>query len=124
GAKLSFDYYIYNKNNDFEVIYKPKLQSKLSVFYNWNEKLFIDLSMTAYGKMNGLVHQVSNDVIVNTYLQPIKGVVDINLSASYFFTKNIGVFLDLTNISHQKYQHYIKYPSYGVQVIGGVKIAY
>lgn len=124
GAKLSFDYYIYNKNNDFEVIYKPKLQSKLSVFYNWNEKLFIDLSMTAYGKMNGLVHQVSNDVIVNTYLQPIKGVVDINLSASYFFTKNIGVFLDLTNISHQKYQHYINYPSYGVQVIGGVKIAY
>ncbi len=124
GAKISFDYFIYNKNSDFELIYKPKLQSKLAVFYNWNEKLFIDLSMTAYGKMNGLVHQVSNDVIVNTYLQPIKGVVDINLSASYFFTKNIGVFLDLTNISHQKYQHYIKYPSYGVQVIGGVKIAY
>jgi len=127
GAKFSFDYFIYNKNNDFEVIYKPKMQSTFSVFYNWKEKLFIELGLTAYGKMNALV----NDMVINvtepettTYLKQIKGVADINLSASYFFTKNIGVFVDLNNLAFQKYQRYINYPSYGLQAIGGVKITY
>jgi hypothetical protein len=124
GAKVSIDYFSFNKNNDLEVIYQPKLKADITAFYNWKEKLFIQLNLIAYGKMNTLVYDVSNVATVNTRLETIKGVVDVNLSASYFFTKNIGVFIDLHNLAFQKYQRYINYPSYGLQAIGGVKISY
>nr|MBP6661169.1 hypothetical protein [Chitinophagales bacterium] len=55
---------------------------------------------------------------------PIKGLIDINLSANYFITKNIGVFVDVNNVAFQKWQRYYNYPTYQFQVIAGAKLSF
>lgn len=125
GIKASFDYFIFNKNDDIEIIYKPKIKAGLNAFYNRKEKLYLELNMTAYSKMNYLtLYYFDPSLIIHREVGEIKGVIDLNFSASYFFTKNIGVFIDLNNLSFQKYQRFVDYPTYGFQAIGGIKITY
>lgn len=61
---------------------------------------------------------------VTTTIHPLKGLIDVNLSANYFITKNIGVFVDVNNLGFQKWPRFYKYPTYQFQVIGGVKLAF
>lgn len=125
GANVTLDYFIYNKNSNVELSYQPQLKADFTAFYTWNNKLNINLNVIAYGKMNALSYYTTlpNDT-KKLNLKTIKGVVDVNLSASYFFTKNIGVFIDLNNLAFQKYQRFINYPTYSFQAIGGIKISY
>ncbi len=125
GAKAWFDYFIYNKNTADELSYVPKLKAGVSAFYNWKDKLYVNVDVTGHGRVNG-VQGNNNDFppYYSTSLIPIKGLVDVNLSANYFITKNIGVFVDLNNLGFQKWQRFYRYPTYNFQVIGGVKLSF
>lgn len=122
GAKVWFDYFIYNKNIAEELSYLPKFKTGASAFYNWKNKLYINADLTVHGKVQA-VHRIYSGV-ATTSLVPIKGLVDVNLSANYFITKNIGVFVDVNNLGFQKWQRFNRYPTYGIHVIGGVKLAF
>ncbi|MCB9034041.1 MAG: hypothetical protein H6553_09405 [Chitinophagales bacterium] len=120
GVTTSFDYYIYS-NNDTTTSYLPNLDLNASFYYNWKDKLFVNLGMQYLGKMNG----VEATTTPNLYnINKIDGVIDLNISASYFINKHIGFFIDLNNFGFQKYQRFYQYPTYGFQAIGGVKISY
>jgi len=45
---------------------------------------------------------------------------DLSLGGSYYFTKNIGVFLDLNNLLNNKRQRWFKYPTIGTNFMAGV----
>lgn len=122
GVKAWFDYFIYNKNNAYELSYIPKLKGGVSAFYNWNDKLYVNLDITGQGKVNAVENVYGDPAGLTQNLVPIKGLVDVNLSANYFITKNIGVFVDFNNVGFQKWQRFYKYPTYIFQVIGGVKL--
>lgn len=122
GVKAWFDYFVYNKNNATELSYIPKLKGGFSAFYNWNDKLYINMDITGQGKVNAVEYTYGDFNTQN--LIPIKGLIDVNVSANYFFTKNIGVFVDLNNVGFQKWQRFYKYPTYNFQVIAGVKLTY
>jgi hypothetical protein len=123
GAKAWFDYFIYNKNTFDELSYQPKLKAGVSAYYNWNDKLYFNLDITGIGKRDALV--VNHALFTDTKIAvPVKGLIDINLSANYFITKNIGVFLDLNNLGFQHWQRYYKYDTYGFHVIAGVKLSF
>ncbi|HMW11605.1 MAG TPA: hypothetical protein PKK18_08860 [Chitinophagales bacterium] len=124
GAKAWFDYFIYNKNTAAQLSYLPKLKAGFSAFYNWNDKLYVSLDVTGHGKVNAVQHTYDDTLAQTTTLIPIKGLVDVNLSANYFITKNIGVFVDLNNLGFQKWQRFYRYPSYNFQVIAGVKLSF
>jgi hypothetical protein len=123
GANVTLDYFIY-KNTTSELSYQPNLKADFTAFYNWKNKLHVNLNLIAYGKMNATRQTIESGLITNRISEQIKGVVDLNLSATYFFTKNIGAFIDLNNLAFQKYQHFINYPTYSFQAIGGIKISY
>ena len=75
-------------------------------------------------KVNGLVKEYGGFAGETSTLVPVKGLVDINFSANYFFNKNIGVFVDVNNVAFQKWQRYYKYPTYTFQVIAGAKFSF
>ena len=50
--------------------------------------------------------------------------VDINLSANYQMTKNIGFFVELNNLLNNSTPRYNLYERFGFQGIGGVKIIF
>ena len=124
GAKAWFDYFIYNKNTAAELSYIPKLKAGFSAFYNWKDKLYFNIDITGHGKVNAVQHTYDDTLALTTTLIPIKGLIDVNLSANYFITKNIGIFVDVNNIGFQKWQRFYRYPTYNFQVIAGVKLSF
>lgn len=49
-----------------------------------------------------------------------EGLFDIGIGGSYYFTKNIGVFLDINNMLNNKRERWYTYPIYGLNVLGGI----
>lgn len=47
-------------------------------------------------------------------------IFDINVSAKYSFTENLGAFLNVNNLALSKYQRFLYYPSYGLNFVGGI----
>lgn len=45
---------------------------------------------------------------------------DISLGAEYRFGENFGVFLDLNNLLNNERQRWVNYPTYGINVLGGI----
>lgn len=125
GAKAWFDYFVYNKNTAEELSYMPSFKAGFSAFYNWKDKLYLNMDITGQSKVKG-VQNFYSDVppLKTTNIIPIKGLIDVNFSANYYFTKNIGVFVDLNNLGFQKWQRFYQYPTYSFQVIGGVKLSF
>lgn len=124
GAKVWFDYLIYNKNTAIELSYLPKVKFGMSAFYNWKEKLYINLDVTAQDKVNAVGYTYADPAGLTKSTQSIKGLVDVNLSANYFITKNIGIFVDVNNVGFQKWQRFSNYPTYNFQVIAGAKLSF
>lgn len=124
GAKTWFDYFIYNKNSATELSYLPKFKVGFSAFYNWNDKLYVSLDVTGQGKVNAVQNTYDDTLARTQTLIPIKGLVDVNLSATYYVHKNIGIFCDINNIAFQKWNRFYRYPTYNFQVIAGVKLSF
>jgi len=124
GAKAWFDYLIYTKSSANQLSYLPRIKFGMAAFYNWKDKLYVNLDVTAQGKVNAVNYSYGGFVGPLTTLTPIKGLIDVNLSANYFITKNIGVFVDVNNVGFQKWQRFSNYPTYVFQVIGGVKLSF
>lgn len=47
-------------------------------------------------------------------------LVDLSLGGSYYFTKNIGVFLDINNLLNNKRERWYRYPTVGTNFMVGV----
>ncbi len=48
-----------------------------------------------------------------------KVLFDLNLGGSYYFTKNIGVFLDINNVLNNKRERWYRYPMAGTNFLAG-----
>lgn len=45
---------------------------------------------------------------------------DVSFGGSYYFTDNIGLFLDINNLLNTKRERWLHYPTYGLNVLGGI----
>ncbi|HAD12260.1 MAG TPA: hypothetical protein DCF33_07455 [Saprospirales bacterium] len=55
----------------------------------------------------------------NNVLVKSKTLVDLSLGGSYYFTKNIGVFLDINNLLNNRRERWYRYPTIGTNFMGG-----
>lgn len=116
GAKTSFDYYSYKTKSGQEAWHMPAYKFSLSGRYIWNEKLYLGAEVIGLGGI-----KVRNQQLGVEKLTP---QVDINLSANYQMTKNIGFFVELNNLLNNSTPRYNLYERFGFQGIGGVKIIF
>ncbi len=49
-----------------------------------------------------------------------KVLLDLSIGGSYYFTKNIGAFLDINNVLNNKRERWYRYPSVGLNFLGGI----
>jgi hypothetical protein len=47
-------------------------------------------------------------------------LIDLNLGGSYYFTKNIGAFLDINNLLNNKRERWYDYPQVGLNFLAGL----
>jgi hypothetical protein len=50
----------------------------------------------------------------------LSGLFDLNIGASYFFTKNIAAFADINNLLNNQNQRWFRYPQIGFNAMAGV----
>ncbi len=50
----------------------------------------------------------------------LNGLFDLSFGAHFQATKNFGIFFDLNNIANNKRQRWEGYPTYGINIIGGI----
>ena len=51
----------------------------------------------------------------------LAGIIDLSVGATYDFTENFGVFLDLNNLTNSSNTRWYRYPNYGFNVLGGLR---
>ena len=59
---------------------------------------------------------------INKAKQPdrLNGLMDLSLGGELFFNKNIGVFLDVNNLLNLKRERWYNYPTFGMNILGGI----
>ncbi len=50
----------------------------------------------------------------------LNGLIDLSLGAEYRFSKNFGVFVDANNLASNNRQRWYRYPTYGLNILGGI----
>jgi hypothetical protein len=51
----------------------------------------------------------------------LKNVADVNFGVDYDLNKKWGIWLDLNNIANVKYERWSQYPSFGFNIVGGIR---
>ena len=49
-----------------------------------------------------------------------KALLDLSIGGSYYFTKNIGAFLDINNVLNNKRERWYRYPTVGLNFLAGI----
>ncbi|MFN0174897.1 MAG: hypothetical protein ACKVU0_09645 [Saprospiraceae bacterium] len=49
-----------------------------------------------------------------------KALLDLSFGGSYYFTKNVGAFLDINNVLNNKRERWYRYPTVGMNFLGGI----
>ncbi|NND04781.1 MAG: hypothetical protein HKN87_00255 [Saprospiraceae bacterium] len=106
-------YNIYDTKNAAEAWYLPQLQANVGVAYlAFDQKL-----------------RLKADVFVNDpvpfeddlpFGEEPNLLLDVSLGADFFFTENVGLFLHLNNLAANNYRRWYNYPTYGLNVLGGI----
>lgn len=104
-------------NNVFNTKTEPKAWHLPHLETNFTAKYTLD-QLRVRGELyiaDGIQYQVSKTV--TDRLNPL---LDLSFGAEYQVVKNVGVFLDINNLLNNKRQRWNGYPTYGLNVLGGI----
>ena len=88
--------------------------SLVTVFHTSDEKL----------RFHGEVSVANGVPYLNVYdeTDKLKGLFDVSFGADYYFTKNIGAFVQVNNLFGNAYAHWDRYTVFGINGVAGVLV--
>jgi len=95
----------------------PEIVAQAFAKYNVQDKFYLGLDVFYYGE------QLAKDNALTALdAAPIKlkGIVDFNFNLDYKYNDKLGAFVSVNNILSTNHQMWNQYPSYGINVLGGV----
>lgn len=104
---------IYDLKNQEKAWHLPNLEVNVSVAYKTlKDKL----------RLKGEIYVENGVPFLNDAGEAdnLNGLFDVSVGADYQFAKNIGIFLNLNNLAGNKRQRWANYPTYGINVLGGI----
>lgn len=125
---LGFAYNNYKTTSEDCAWHRPKLEGKLKLTYDVNDKLAFNTTFLYQGVRYA---KVWNDGPYWMAKYPpiydavkLKDVYDLSFGADYCFNDQLSVFAKLDNVLNQKYQLYYGYPVEGIQFFAGLKMRF
>lgn len=95
----------------------PNLELNVNAKYH-----LLDDKLTLRGELynaGGISYLDANNDAVNTGT-----LFDLNLGADYQVTEKLGIFLDLNNVTNQKFQRWNNYPNFGFNMMAGFTLKF
>jgi outer membrane receptor protein involved in Fe transport len=119
------NYNMYETQREVKAWNLPDFTSDLTLNYNLQEKILVKSSLTF---MNSKYVKTSDtaqeELAFGVYGRKIDPIIDFNIGLEYRFTKKVSAFLDVNNILSQNYEVWGNYRVQGLNVLGGVTIAF
>lgn len=116
-ALINFNQYSVAENLAWHL---PELKGSIALSYNLKDKLIFETEIFAESTRKARIFNESGLV----QEQDLKGFVDINLSAEYRYSKLLSAFIHLNNLSANKYERWLDYPTQGLRVMAGVSYSF
>lgn len=115
---ITVNYYSYSSFKLLNQPYgRPTFETKLNAMYNMGDKFILHADIFT-------MDQRYTKLLKSNTEESIKGIVDLNLGVDYLYNKTVAVFLNLNNLTNNTYQRWYNYPSYGFNVMGGLKVTF
>lgn len=114
---LKADYQKYSNANGDRFWYKPAIKINLNGGYNIGNKILLKTDWF----YNSSVYAKSTD---STGYVTLKGWLDLNLGGEYIYNKNLAFFLKINNIASVRYRQWYNYPSYRLNLMGGLSYTF
>jgi len=112
---LRADYFNYDTKTLVEAWHKPTYQITGTFRYYLYDKIVFGSNIYFIGGIKAF------DFITDDSIK-LSGIVDLNLNVNYLFSERLGVLLRFNNILGRNYERYWRYPSRGIQILGGVSL--
>lgn len=100
-----------------EAWHLPELEGNLSLVYRTENRKFQLRSEIFF--MNGIRYLSENNEAAQ-----LNTLFDLSLGADYQITKNFGAFVHANNLASNRWQRWFNYPTFGVNVLGGIFVKF
>lgn len=110
---LRGDFYGYNAGDLDEVYHRPTTKLTANASYNIYQKIILSADLIAQGGMKA--YDATQDKTVK-----LDGAFDLNAKAEYLFSPTFSAFVQLNNITSNKYPRFLNYPVRGFQALAGI----
>jgi hypothetical protein len=96
---------------------RPTFTTQTNIYYNIGDKILLRAEGYTMNQRQVLIAQ-------NNEQQSIDGWVDLNTGIEYRYNKNTSLFLNINNLTNNKYQRWYALPVYGINVLGGITVTF
>ena len=96
----------------------PQFESKLNLTYNIGDKFLVKLDLFYWGERTGRI-DAKGLLNSNYYEVKMDPFVDLNFGVDYRYSKNLSAFIQFNNMANNKYNRFVNYPVYGINILGG-----
>jgi hypothetical protein len=110
---LRADYFLYATDGFPEAWHKPKYRLQADASFNVYQKLLFTINFIGQGGMKAL-DPVTDKTVT------LKGALDLNFKTEYLFSESFSAFVQLNNITSNKYPLFLNYPVRGFQALAGI----
>jgi hypothetical protein len=111
SSKLSFalqgNYYYYKMSSEDKPWHLPSFDVTVSAKYNIQDKILIGAEVFGIGS------SYAKSLVPDGENIKLDGLLDLNLSVEYNYSKVLSAFVRLNNIAGWRYEQYNQYPGYG-----------
>lgn len=122
--------YAHYKTNQEYAWYKPAYEFELTGRYDMQSKIILTTKVVVNGPVWGLTptsDPLFDGVGEPTYIltpEKLKGWTDVNLGVEYRFTKALSFWININNLTNNKYYRWVNYRMYGINLLGGVSYSF
>jgi hypothetical protein len=112
------DLFTYGTDALREAYHRPGYRFTTGVYYNVYKKLIFNLDIIAQGNAKALLDQ---ETLQSVKLDP---AFDLSFKTEYLVSDKFSVFVELNNITSNKYALFLNYPVRGFQAMGGLTVRF
>ncbi len=111
---LSGAYYGWNLDTQAKAWHKPEVEFGVEANLNLIDNLYVTAGIKYLGE------RWVKDITDQSGMKSLKGIVDVNLGAEYFFSKQWSFWTSVNNVTAAKYYKWNGYPMQGLNARAGI----